>query len=234
MLALCFAFITVGLVFATRGGLGFIFNSIFTPAVRAQERILPFLMFFAIAAVCMACGALRTNFHRQIVSALVALGLLSGVISSFHGLSNKQTAYLRSPAEQAYRRSALDMLAAKDRAGLTQILQLPVMVWPEAPPRQQMLGYEHSLPYLLDRQGSPTRWSYGLAEGQLQLSVLTNLARDEISIPTEAKTLKFDGILVEKTGYTAAEIDRLMNALQANGACMLSDDAYRALFSICK
>ncbi|MBC7578512.1 MAG: hypothetical protein H7312_14290 [Tardiphaga sp.] len=232
--SICFACITFGLVFATRGGLGFIFNSIVTPAIRAQERILPFLMFFAIVAVCLACGMLRTRMARQTAMALVALGLLSGTGVRFDGPAKKQAAYLTDPLQQAYRRSAVEMLASKDRVGLTQILQLPVMVWPEATPRQQMLGYEHSLPYLLDRPNSPTRWSYGLADRQLQLATLTSLARDTPSIAAEAKAMKFDGILVEKTGYTAEEATRLVAGLEASGACKVSDDAYRTLFQICK
>lgn len=101
----------------------------------------------------------------------------------------------------------------------------------EAPPRQQLLGHELSIPYLLDTLGSSTRWSYGLANGQSELFLLMNLARDEASLSTEAKVLKFVGILVEKT-YTAAEQDRLVVMLQANGVCSMGRCLLLAFFTL--
>lgn len=233
-IALCFGFITFGLVFATRGGLGFIFNSMIIPAVRAQARIMPFLMFFAIVAICLSVQNVKTAMNRWIATALVSLGLLSGMLSAFNGLPRKQMSYLIDPTQQAYRQSVTAMLEAKDRAGLGQILQLPIMVWPEASPRQQLLGYEHVLPYLLDKPGSVTRWSYGLANGQQVFAELEILQRDVRAIPAAAKALKFDGILVEKTGYTSEQLAILLAALQANGVCSTFDDSYRALFRMCR
>ena len=46
--------ITFGVVFSIRGGLGFLFNFMVISGIRAQERIIPFLSFYALVILCIS------------------------------------------------------------------------------------------------------------------------------------------------------------------------------------
>jgi hypothetical protein len=231
-IALCCALITFGLLFAMRGGLGYAFNFIFIGAIRAQQRILPFLSFYAIVIVCLGCGELRPGIHRAAVSAVAACLLLTGIYPALQYLPRRQQAFLNSAQEQANRQSVVDVLAAKDRAGITTVFQLPVMQWPEPPPQNKLDGESHILPYVMDKAASKTRWSYGLSATEI-LPFVALTAVDE-DIPSKAKAAGFDGILVEKRGYAAERAARLLASLQENGGCIRHEDKLRALLSICR
>jgi hypothetical protein len=236
--AFCLAFITFGLLFAIRGGLGYAFNFFFIGAIRAQERIIPFLTFYAIVTVCLGCGAIRRRNYRIAVTAIAGCAFLSGLYpftgaySAFQLLPRRQDQFLASKPNQDYRQSIVDVLAAKDANGITMVLQLPVMQWPEAPPQGKMSGDEHNLPYIFDKVGSKTRWSYGLSASEIPPFVA--MFAVDADIPAKAKAIGFDGILVEKTGYTPERAASLVASLKENGACIKHEDAFRALLSICK
>jgi hypothetical protein len=238
LVAFCLAFITFGLVFAIRGGLGYAFNFLFIGAIRAQERILVFLTFYAIVIVCLGCESIQRRSYRIAVTAIAGCALLAGIYpvagaySAFQLLPRRQGQFLASKSKQGYRQSIIDVLAAKDVNGITMVLQLPVMQWPEAPPQGVMSGNEHNLPYIFDKIGNKTRWSYGLTAGQMP-PFLAMFAVDA-EIPAKAKAIGFDGILVEKTGYTPERAAGLVAALKENGACIKHEDEFRALLSICK
>jgi phosphoglycerol transferase len=231
-IAVSVAFITFGLLFSIRGGLGYVFGYLFTGAIRAQERIIPFLTFFAILVACLGTACIGRRRLRRAVVAITMLGLVIGMYPAIGLVSHHQNAFLTSPEAQAYRQSVLNVLAARDRSGITTIFQLPVMQWPESPPVGKLVGYEHALPYIFDRNDSTTRWSYGLSAAQI--APFAAIATQEPNMPGELKKLGFDGILVEKTGYSVERAASLVNTLEANGACLSYQDQFRALFSLCK
>jgi phosphoglycerol transferase len=232
LIALCLACITFGLLFASRAGLGSIFTFLITPGLRAQERILPFLTFFAIAALCLGSTAINRCSHRWIVSFLVGCALLSGIYPAFNVFVNKQTNFLADKAELDNWQSVRAVLKAKDSAGLAAIFQLPVMAWPEAAPINKLESGQHLLPYLLDKNGSKTRWSHGLST--MDIAPFVAVAAAEADMPSNLKRIGFDGILVEKRGYETDSSAALMASLTENGACIKYEDQLRALLAICR
>jgi hypothetical protein len=228
-IAICFACMMFGLIFAIRGGLGYVFGFLFIGAIRAQERILPFLTFFAIVAVCLGCASLRRRNHRLAASVLAGCALLTSIYPAINLFPKRQHQFLAT--EETYRQSILDVLAAKNRSGLTTIFQLPVMQWPESPPQGLMTGEEHTLPYIFDTVGSKTRWSYGLSA--TEISPLVAMATIDAEVPVKARAAGFDGILVEKTGYAPERAASLVAALARSGACIRHEDRFRVLFAIC-
>jgi hypothetical protein len=219
------------LLFASRAGLGSIFTFLITSGLRAQERILPFLTFFAIAALCLGCSAINRRSHRWIVSFLLVCALLSGAYPAFNVFANRQASFLADKAEQDNWQSVRAVLKAKDSAGLATVFQLPVMAWPEAPPINNLGATQHLLPYLLDKDGSKTRWSYGLT--MKDVTPFVAVAAAEADMPSNLKRIGFDGILVEKRGYEPHRSAALISSLMENGACTKYEDQLRALLAIC-
>lgn len=233
LIALCLAFITFGLVFASRGGLGSILAFVITPAVRAQERILPFLSFFAIIAACLGCELIRQRGRRIVASMLVACAMLTGIYPAINILSKRQADHFRSSqTAQDNFKSVKDVLAAKDASRMTTVFQFPVMAWLEAPAIEGLWGGGHLLPYLLDHAGSKTRWSYGL--NAKEISPFEAMTAVDTEIPAKLKTIGFDGILVEKTGYKPDRAIALIKSLEDNGACLRHEDQFRALLAVCR
>jgi phosphoglycerol transferase len=228
--ALSLAFITFGLLFAMRFGLGSIFTFLFTGAIRAQARIMPFLSFFAIVALCLGCTAIEQRNKRALVGMIVGSLLLTGTYRAIFILSHKQNLYLAHRPERVSLSSLAGVLAAKDSAGLKMIFQMPVMSWPEVPPVKQLADGQHMLPYLFDNRG--TRWSYGLS--YKEVPPYQALASNPQGIVSALSQIGFDGILIEKRGYEPAEADTLISTLKENGACIKHDDEIRTLFEIGK
>lgn len=232
MIATCIAFVTFGLIFSIRGGLGYVFNFVFGGAIRGQERIMPFLTFFAVVVACLTPGCFRSRHLRTLAAAIVMVGLLSGTYSALALLPHRQRAFLKSEEAQSYETGLLNVLVAKDGHGIKMVFQLPVMQWPESPPSGKLVGYEHALPYIFDRNDSGTRWSYGLSSAEIQKYVA--LVSNEADLPESLKQLGFDGILVEKTGYSPEKGAALVEAIGRNGGCAIYEDRFRTFFSICR
>ncbi|PSO23651.1 hypothetical protein C7G41_32460 [Bradyrhizobium sp. MOS002] len=232
VVALCLAFITFALLFSIRGGLGYVFGYLFIGAIRAQERIIPFLTFFAIVIACFGSALFTACNARKGVTAIVVFCLIAGVYPAVGSISSRQAAFLDSKESQAYRQSILSVLAAKDAHAFRMIFQLPVMPWPESAPVGKLFGYEHALPYIFDRNDSATRWSYGLSASEI--SPFRAMATKETELPIQLKKQGFDGILVEKIGYSVERAADLVETLAANGACVEYQDRFRALLSLCR
>ena len=96
------------------------------------------------------------------------------------------------------------MLRSKDSAGLNIILQMPVAPWPEFPHIQNFDPYQHFLPYLLDTPSSQTKWSYGMSWWQKEFQQqLRDTKIDDKELVPKAVSIGFDGILIEKSAYSA-------------------------------
>lgn len=233
--------ITFGIIFCLRGGLGYVFNHVVSGAIRAQERVLPFLMFFAIV---IFCSIVRYISQRKPIIAgrcaafiLVAILFLS-VSSTFGGLRDKQYMYF-SAVRQTDTKSIIDMLSRKNQAGLLAVLQLPHVAWPELAPVRNFQLYRHQLPYLHDLNDSPTKWSYGLTGQQPEFAAVRDIVQAGQSpraLPERARSIGFDGILIEKAAYSPEDAAALIRTMEdgVGGACKLFEDELRALFAIAK
>jgi hypothetical protein len=129
------------------------------------------------------------------------------------------------------------MLAAKDAAGLTAVLQLPLLGWPEVAPQRDFAAYSHQLGYIYDRRDSRTRWSYGQVDaqpGSQAVRIAVTADRDLPGLADRARALKFDSILIEKAAYTPEELAALTGALsqRLGPSCLIHDGPMRMLFAL--
>jgi hypothetical protein len=233
------ALICICVVFAARGGAGYLFAEFITPTFRGESRIMPFLMFFAIFIASAGVDWIfRTGRLRaKMVAGLVPLSLLASAFYSSMQLSTKQQHVASDKESQETIRSFREMLDAKDKGQLTAVLQLPIVSWPEVPPRNGFDFYINHLPFIFDEKKSKTRWSYGssrLQPGFQELDVAIGAEFDPLDTAFRARKAGFDGILLEKGPFNQAELSRMTSGL-ANSLppdCMLYEDNARALFDV--
>jgi hypothetical protein len=238
LVVLCAVAVVFLLLFGARGGLGYLFNLIAMPQIRSDARVMPFLTFGAVVILCLLAEMARDSARRWIRWAgPLAIGalLLAGTVGSIGVAARLQSATLSDPRVKALRVSVQGLLAAKDRAGLKTVLQLPVMSWPEAlPPNEGYSPYEQQLPYIFDRLGSATRWSYGANENQAGFQRLKAQTARLDGLDDRARRLGFDSILVEKRAYDPKGLAEVQAAVaaQAGPACRLYEDQTYALYSL--
>ncbi|HEY8611062.1 MAG TPA: hypothetical protein VIL69_07200 [Roseomonas sp.] len=233
------AMICVGIIFATRGNLGFLFNELFSPAIRAQARIMPFLTFFSIVIICTSVDALfsRRRVSTKLIAASVLIGLLCSAIPASLSLSRKQESSIASADKQALVANIRAMLERKDAVGIRSVLQLPLMPWPEAPPINGFDPYILHYPFILDRRGSGTRWSYGASEANPDFGRMKSFLQSEVNAQTlagRARKVGFDAVLLERAPLTPAEFTHVRSslALSLPRECVVYEDGERILFDI--
>lgn len=239
LIFLCAACLVFGLLFAVRAGLGLLFNIYLTPLIRAQERIIPFLSFFALVIVCVLIDASRTSRARWVqttIPTVLLVGLLASAAPSVGALFKKQQIYLHNEADQSYQRSMAQLLQQKDVAHIERVLQFPILSWPEVPRQRMFDPYSHALCFVMDRPNSRTRWSYGshiLQPAYRYLWWLTQTHGPDNLVPA-ARAAGFDAILIEKLAYDEADLQALERAIEAKlaPACKLFDDRFRTLYTL--
>ncbi|MGX1099571.1 hypothetical protein [Amorphus sp. MBR-141] len=228
--------IIFGFFYAVRGGIALYFNMLIIPTIRGTERIIEFLAFFGITiALVWAETALcaRTRLVRILVPAFIVLGLVLSAWPYRGALAWKQQVILAGDLPRDIE-SLEEMLAAKDRAGVRAVLQLPIVSWPEVDAIGSFTPYSHQSAYILDRSASGTRWSYGSAVSQEAFRQVAAVVEhvDDGELSTAARGMGFDAILIEKTAYNASQLDALQRAVEAGltPGCRVFDDLRRVLF----
>jgi len=236
---LCGVAVAAGVLFTLRGGPGLWFNELVTPAIRSQNRVSPYLTYFAL--ICLM-GWIERGRRRggSVARAVWTVGLAGALLASawpaLRFFPAKQRAFLTDESDAADRASIERLVDAIGNSAVTTILQVPVVGWPEAPPVGRFDPDRFELPYILSPPGSPVRWSYGLSTRQPEFNQLAALVDGHFDrgIAEAAAFKAFDAILIEKAALSDADllqvIDSLTRALPA--ACRLFDDPRRALFQI--
>jgi phosphoglycerol transferase len=237
LIGLCAICLVFGLMFGARGGIGYLFNLLITPELRGASRLMPFLNLGAAIILCAAAemaARAKIGWLRCVIPALIAVLLLAGTRPAYGALGNRQKTNLADPLQQTMRASVPKLLAVKDRAGLQTVLQLPSASWPDEPPIHGFETYSHMVPYLLDKRGSTTRWSYGSSDKQVRSALIRFVVRQPAGLVPRARAFGFDSLLVEKRGYDEAGLNQLKAELgrQLSPACVLYDDDVLTLYAL--
>lgn len=238
LVMLCGSLMLFFMLYSVRGGIAFSFNLLVTAEIRATERIMPFLTFGAALLICLGAELARDSDHRWVryVGASLAALLLVGAMPKYvQGAAKWQSAYLKQPAIIELQKDTRAMLRAKDKARLNAVLELPVMPWPEVePPTPDFNPYEMQLPYIYDRPGSTTHWSYGVNERQAIYTQLNFQTNHVDGLPERARKMGFDGILVEKKAFKSDDLAKVQAGLAAQlpPACRLFEDEDSALYAL--
>lgn len=217
----CAALTLAGVLFATHGGFGAVFNLLVTAQVRCHNRMSIYLAFLALFAACRCLDRLVRGWWKwPAFLALIGFGVWDQTDTSwFPDLRRADPAY----------KSAADLradTAAKwwaDRAFFERVEELipegavftyPYMAFPEGPPFHEKgspgktESYEMVKGYLHTRR---LRWSYGAMKYRAVDGWMRAVAMAEPP-PRMLERLVlagFDGLLVDKKGLDPKRFDAL-------------------------
>jgi len=209
----------------TIGGFGSLFALLVSPSIRSYNRISVFIAFFALFAVAVgadyAYRRLKTKRARIVFCVVAGVVALGGILDQTTNGFVPQYAWIK--AEFRSDEEFVHNIEASLPPG-AMIFQLPYVTFPENPPVNKMVDYDHFRGYVHSRT---LRWSYGAMknrDGDLWQRLVATMPLEEF-----VQTLcfaDFSGIYIDRNGYedtgTAmlAELSNLLHAqplISANG-----------------
>lgn len=212
---------------ATVGGLSSLVALLGPTQVRGWNRMVVYLGFFSLTAVGLALSRLQAWRDRPklvlpaVVAAVVVIGMLDQTTDRFvPDYLHARTEYQNDRAFVGRIEAAMPEEAA--------ILQLPYVRYPEEPPVERMIDYDHLRGYL---HSESLRWSYGSIKGtddwKRRLSTL-----DAKFLPLAASAAGFSGIWIDRFGYSdsASGIERVLQ--ESLGAPITSRNARFAFYDV--
>jgi hypothetical protein len=237
LILLSTASIVFGIIYAMPGGLGYYFGLFVNGSIRATDRILPFLAFFALVVVLATVKILL--LARKPISTFVAGAALSALalamLPSINGLADHYRSVMDAPRTVHNLESIHGVLAAKDKEDLKAILQLPHAAWPETAPERQYDMLSLQSYFIFDHKGSKTRWSYGSRWDQPSYQAIEKIIHDNhrTDLASAAKTMGFDGAVLDKIPLGEEEWRTLAANLSEN-SCKIYEDDLRLVFAFHK
>lgn len=204
-----------GVLLATVGGFSLIFALLISPDIRAYNRISPYIAFFSIMVVLVILESARRKYVKTREKSLIfhVILLIILILGILDQTSNSMVPFYRA-SNQAY---ASDEAFIKEIEKVMpdqgQIFQLPYMAFPESPPVNKMMGYEHFKAYL---HSDKLRWSFGVMNGrQGDLWQRKVSAEPTTQLVSDLITAGFSGVYINRAGYSdnAARIEQELEAL---------------------
>jgi hypothetical protein len=190
-----------GVLVATVGGFGALFALLVTPQIRAYNRIVVYIAFFALFAVALLLDQWGKRWFQEGGQRwLYSSGLLFLLV---FGILDQTTPYCVPRYEElktVYWRDA--EFISRVEASLPKnamIFQLPQVKFPESAPVEGMANYEHAVGYL---HAKTLRWSYGSMYGRYWNAWQTQVAGKSASEMVRGLALAgFQGIYLNRFGY---------------------------------
>jgi phosphoglycerol transferase len=199
------------ILLGTIGGFSSIFSYFVYSQIRGYNRISIFISFFSIFAIVLLLDIVRAKFKKDInlkvlYCSFLILLLLGGVLDQ---TSPSITRSYSSNEKEFYNDENFIKEIEATMPQDTMIFQLPYISFPEYPPQNKMLDYDHFKGYL---HSNSLRWSYGAMKGR-EVDYWQKLVASE---PPEemVETLSlagFNGIYVDSYGYTDSGSELISN-----------------------
>jgi hypothetical protein len=212
-----------GTLFATVGGFGVIFNMLIAPDIRAYNRIIVFLGFFAFAVLGLALDAffawsskynlgsrktstLRLVLQPAMMVSVFAAGIFDQRIAAFP-LHNR---YDEDRAQFNYERQFVAKIEALANHP-SKVFQLPQTSFPPDGGQLGMLPYDHGRPYLWSTTIS---WSWPGFSARYAAWQETLGAVGGRAFLRNLVASGFDGIWLDTAGYSKANAENLVQKLK--------------------
>ena len=196
----CLAVLNIAaILYATIGGFSSIFALLVSPQIRAPNRISVFIAFFSLLAVALLLDSIKTKYTKNRLNkisfnSLLIFILIVGVVdqTSASFIPN----YLKTKIDYLNDQDFVHTIE-KNVPTNSMIFQLPYVPFPENPPVQKMLDYEHFRAYL---HSNSLKWSYGVMKGRHDWQL--PLIEEPIDIfLAKIATVGFAGIYIDRNGY---------------------------------
>ena len=188
--------VVAGLLLATTGGLGAVFNLLVTPDIRAYARICPFLAMFALIGIATAIDAVpsHSRWRLLLTAGVLAIGLADQSTAAA-GMNNEYpTIAAELPGLKGFVQQMEQSLPEN-----AMVLQLPFRrTFLNEIGAVRMRPYEHLKLYLVSRH---LRWSYpaltndqaGWEEAAARLT--------PAQLPMQMSVEGFSAIVIDRYGY---------------------------------
>src|SRR5262249_18673475 len=228
-------FTAIGILFSVSNGFGNLVQLFLSPVLRAQNRVSVFLACFALLVVLFVLeGVIRRWMSRQARATIVsAFAFFTAIAITFQttGFSFEGNAKILAPSVDADREFFDEFTA---RLGpYRQVLQLPIMAFPGSPPSAELWDYEHFRGAIQTKGNS---WSYGAMISRPAVLWQEGFAaRPPAQMVARARAAGFDGILVERRGYTDKGEDLVRELLEVLGPqALVMNKQERVVFDLCR
>jgi len=221
-------------LFGTIGGLGSLFASIVTPAIRSWNRVSVFIAFAAIAGFFIFVQIISYKYlspHRRKQFLAIAAVVLLAV--SFYDQTSPACKPCREDARQAFEhdRAFVQAIEKQLKPGAA-VYQLPYMAFPESPPLNRLPDYGLGLGFIHSKD---LKWTYAGMKGRLGDHFFRTLAQEPIERQIEViRKLGFSGIYIDRRGYedNGDEIVRQVSSVLGYGPTVEHADQKLAFFPI--
>ena len=185
----------------TIGGFSSLFALLVSPQIRSYNRISIYIGFFCLFGVVLLLEALAQRKVRSTTSRVV-FGVVLGVLLII-GILDQTSKFFVPPyaALNAEYRDDRDFIAKVEQLvpPNSMIFQLPYIPFPEHPPVNDMVDYDHFKAYLHSKS---LRWSYGALRGREGDVWQRSIAMRPLPEMVESLAFSgFNGIYIDRFGY---------------------------------
>ena len=199
---------------ATVGGFGSLFALFVSPAIRSYNRISVFIAFFSFLVVALGLEWFYTNRVRP-GTARVVFYVVLGALLAVGVLDQSSRGYIPRYAQiKSEFRSDQNFLRVIDSSlpDGAIVFQLPYVPFPEHPPFNQMVDYDHLRGYL---HSHDLRWSYGAIKNRPGDRWLKEIAALPVEQLVQSLAFAgFSGIYLDRNGYNADDAAALEKQLR--------------------
>jgi len=186
--------------YATIGGFGSLFAFLVTPQLRGLNRISPFIAFLAILAALALVGSVVSRWRARWIRAAIALLLIGVCLFDQVAAGGRRWEPYYSAASNWFDRDRRFFTGLeKELPAGAMLLQLPLIPYPEEPPRANLGSYDLSAAYLHTKT---LRWTFGAMRGRPE--DLWQRIIGKFPLPKQIAALRdlgFSGIVVDRRGY---------------------------------
>jgi hypothetical protein len=205
-----------GILFATIGGFGVLFNLFVAPDIRAYNRITPFLAFFALFVVALGCDLVMRR-SRAAGGVLLAAVLMIGLWDQSFPFAGINAAAAATRDEYRRVESFVREVEAELPTG-SRVLELPFMFYLNEPTRVRHVVHDSFKPYLVSQH---LRWNYPALSNEQVRWQQAAMKVPEQDLPAVMAREGFAVLWVDKYGYEDLAA-ALLAKLQATPGAELS------------
>ena len=212
---------------ATMGGFGTLFNLFVSPAIRAYNRIAPFVAFVSLAGIALwvdrVTRARPARLRAGVWLALLVFGVFDQQ-SALRGLVN----IIPSVEREIGTVSSFVARLESQLPDQAMVFQLPVRPYPVDSTIERLGAYDQFMPYLASHR---LRWSYpALSRDQLIWErALESVA--EADLPRHLAREGFSAILISRAGYAdgGRRLEQVFQDAPGGATILESTDRFVAL-----